>query len=169
MSYICEPISDGHELDRFTCGSAPLDQWLRHAALDADRAGRCRCYVLVSDAGDVAAFFALSPNEIESVDLPPKIGRGGPRRVPGFLIGKLAVSQERQGIGLGAEVLSVALTLAVEAMVKGGGRFVVVDAIDEKAAAFYEHMGFEKLAGSEPVRLIMKAASAARDLGVLWR
>jgi hypothetical protein len=46
-----------------------------------------------------------------------------------------------------------------------GGRFLVVDAIDEAASEFYAHHGFRRLAGLDQ-RLVMKATDAARSLGL---
>jgi len=44
---------------------------------------------------------------------------------------------------------------------------VVVDAIDAEAVAFYEHHDFERLPDN-PMRLVMKLSTAAKELGVSW-
>jgi hypothetical protein len=48
-----------------------------------------------------------------------------------------------------------------------GGRLIVVDAIDAKAAAFYRRHGFAPCPG-RPDRLVMKASDAAVSLGLAW-
>jgi hypothetical protein len=47
-----------------------------------------------------------------------------------------------------------------------GGRFIVVDALHDKAASFYGRYGF--VATPVPHRLVMKAAAAAASFGVSW-
>ena len=49
----------------------------------------------------------------------------------------------------------------------GGGRVIVVDAIDDRAAAFYEHFGFRAIPAN-PNRFVMKASTAAASLSIDW-
>ena len=49
----------------------------------------------------------------------------------------------------------------------GGGRVSVVDAIDDRAAAFYEHFGFRAIPAN-PHRFVMKASTAATSLAIDW-
>jgi hypothetical protein len=44
---------------------------------------------------------------------------------------------------------------------------IVVDALHERAAAFYVHFGFTEVPGV-PLRLVMKASDAAASLGLQW-
>ena len=71
------------------------------------------------------------------------------------------------GQGLGASLLVLALGVVLDAARRAGGKVVVVDAIDERAAAFYEHTDFQRLA-DRPDRLVMKLSTVARALGVDW-
>ena len=50
---------------------------------------------------------------------------------------------------------------------RAGGKIIVVDAIDERAAAFYERHDFVRLPGN-PQRLVTKMSTAARALGESW-
>jgi predicted N-acetyltransferase YhbS len=81
-----------------------------------------------------------------------------------MLIGRLAVSLERQGKGLGIALIADAV---VRADRLGIGAFaLIVDAKDERAKAFYEAAGFVALHG-QPLRLcipIETALHALRDL-----
>ena len=49
----------------------------------------------------------------------------------------------------------------------GGGRVIVVDAIDDRARGFYEHFGFRAVP-ADPNRLVMKASTAAASLSREW-
>lgn len=60
-----------------------------------------------------------------------------------------------------------ALRMTVDAARIAGGKLVIVDAIDDKAAAFHRHHDFEPLPG-QPDRLVMKLSTAARALNVQW-
>ena len=61
----------------------------------------------------------------------------------------------------------LALERILEAIAIAGGRIIVVDALDDRAAAFYRHFGFATVAPGAD-RLVMKASRAAATLGVEW-
>lgn len=167
MTYRLEPLGERHDLEQFDCGKEPLDEWLKHHARSA--AGRgTRTYVLVDvTAGPVVAYCAIAPHLIEREAMPRRTGRGAPRQIPAILLAKLAVDQHIHGRGLGRELLVRTLELIVETAKRAGGKVVVVDAIDDEAAAFYEHHDFERLPG-DAHRLVMKISTAARALGTPW-
>ena len=58
-------------------------------------------------------------------------------------MGRFAIDRAHQGAGLGAELLREALLSAVAAGRLTGARVMLVDAISENAAAFYQRFGFE--------------------------
>lgn len=161
-----ERLSNAHVIDTFTCGNEELDLWLRHAALIADRAGTARVYLSL-DSERVIGYFALLPHHVRRADIPPGIGRGAPDIIPSYLLARLAVTQDQHGGGRGGDLLALALEKILAAVAIGGGRLVVVDAIDENAAGFYRHHGF-KPTPADPGRLVMKASAAAAALGVAW-
>ena len=162
-----ERIADGHSVDAFRCGNADLDTWLIEAALNVDRKGTARVYVWRDERGEVVGYFAIAPHQVRREELPTGIARGSPDVVPGFLLAKLAVAESHQGQGAGALLLAEALRTILEAMRLGGGRVIVVDAVDDNAQNFYEHYGFRAIpeAGG---RLVLKASSAAVSLGIDW-
>ena len=79
--------------------------------------------------------------------------------VSATLIGRLAVEKPEQGRGVGAALLGRALRMAYENADVVGSSMIVVDAIDESAATFYEAHGFVRLANS--MRLILPTATIA--------
>lgn len=161
-----ERLGPAHDVDNFSCGNEELDLWVRHAALTADRAGTARVYVFL-EGGQVAGYFALLPHHVRRVDIPPRIGRGAPDTIPGFLLARLALAEDLHGGGRGGQLLALALQRILEAVVVGGGRLIVVDAIDEPAVAFYQHHGFRPTP-ADPTRLVMKASTAAASLAIDW-
>lgn len=161
-----ERLSADHRLDDFSSGDDELDTWVRTSGETADRAGSARVYVRIDDEA-VDGYFAIVPHVVRRSDLPPAVGRGSPDSVPGFLLARLALSEERHGAGHGGELLVDALTVTLDAIRVGGGRLIVVDAIDHRAHGFYEHFGFKPLPEDDG-RLVMKASTAAASVGAEW-
>lgn len=164
--YLSTPLTETHDFSKFSCGRESLDEWLAVAALRAQRAGAARTYVWTDGQTDaVWAYFALAPTEV--VRASEGISRGmsgGYSRIPGYLLGRLALHQQLQGQGLGGQLLVDAVSRVVEAAKVGGGRLVVVDAPDQEAATFYARYGSVPVL-SRPNRLIMKVATARAALG----
>ncbi len=166
MSYSVEPLSDGHDLTPFHCGRPELDDWLTLHARNAVGQGT-RTYVLLDENRMLAGYFAIAPHVVEREELPRKLGRGAPSKIPAVLLAKLALHERLHGQGLGAELLVCALTSIVAAARAAGGKLIVVDAIDDTAASFYRRHDFQPI-GPYPQRLVMKISTAARALGFLW-
>jgi GNAT superfamily N-acetyltransferase len=112
----------------------------------------------------VVAYFSLAAHLVVRTELPPKLGRGSPEAIPAVLLARLALHQSVHGQGLGGELLLDALGRAVQASDVAAARLVVVDAIDETAASFYEHHGFLAVPGN-PHRLVQKISDIAAALG----
>ena len=90
-----------------------------------------------------------------------------PREIPAILLAELALAEELHGQGLGCALLVLALGVVIDAARRAGGKVVVVDAIDARAEAFYEHHDFQRLP-NRPDRLVMKLSTVARALEVDW-
>jgi GNAT superfamily N-acetyltransferase len=124
--------------------------------------------VLIEEATDrVAGYFAIAPHLLEREDVPTRIGRGAPRRIPAILLGKLALERGCHGQGLGAELLLRALRTILAAARTAGGKIAVVDAADKNAARFYQHHDFVALP-ARPDRLIQKLSTIAKALEEAW-
>jgi GNAT superfamily N-acetyltransferase len=153
------PLADHHEVAAFDCGVDSLNVWLAQQARRAQHAGTARTFVWVRpDTPDqVWAYFSLAPTELARQSL----SRGqssGYSTVPGYLLARLAVHVDLRGRGYGGQLLVDALSRAARAAETGGGRLVVVDALDEAAAAFYRHHDFTPVRDN-PHRLVLKIAS----------
>ena len=166
MSYVAEPLGEQHDLADFESGNAALDEWLRKNAVTATGQGT-RTYVVVDGSGSVVGYFSIAPHTIDREELSRAQGRGTPRQIPAILLAKLALERGLHGQGLGGELLVTALGTIVDAARRAGGKFVVVDAIDDRARAFYEHFEFQPIP-AEPHRLIRKLSTIARALGKEW-
>ena len=162
-----ERLTSAHDVNPFDSGQPPLDDWLKRAAVTADRAGTARVTVWIADDGTVAAYFATAPHVVSAMDVPEPIARGSPGTIPAILLARLALRADLQGQGLGAVLLVDALAAVLDGIIAVGGRVIVVDAIDDAAVSFYRHEGFLSTPPNER-RLVMKASKAAVSLGRTW-
>ncbi|HEU0191235.1 MAG TPA: GNAT family N-acetyltransferase [Mycobacterium sp.] len=159
-------LNDDHTLEGFDCGKEPLNTWLVEQARRADSNGVAHVYVWARlGEARVCAYFAICPTEVvrknDGVSGPMA---GGYSRVPGYLIARLAIDTSLHGQGYGRQLLLDALSKIVAASRIGGGRLIVVDAIDDDAQSFYEHYHFVPVRNREH-RLVMKVSTAAKALG----
>ncbi len=139
---------------------AELDDWVRRSALNSDAAGNSRTWVWAPDARTVVAYYAVAPHIVRREDVPKKVARGALREIPSILLARLALTEQLQGRGLGSALLADALSRILHATEIVGGALIVVDAIDERAAGFYEHHGFIRTPGT-PDRLVIKTSRVA--------
>ncbi len=146
--YIIEPLGAPHDRSSFSCGIPPLDRYLQQQAGQDAVKGVSRTYVLVGpDRVTIAGFYALSAASIPFQKLPEDIARRLPRypSLPATLLARLAVSLAHRGVGFGEILLLNALHRSLEHSLGIGSAFVVVDAKNETARAFYQRYGFQEL------------------------
>ena len=162
---VTEALGDGHDLEYFDSGKPELDIWLHNSARHAERNRTCRTFVWhFPDDNTVIAYFSLSAHLIARTEM-ARIFRGSPDKIPAILLARLALHKDFHGQGLGSILLTDALQRAVTAALHTGARFVVTDAIDDKAASFYAAHGFTPIPGDE-YRLVRKMSDIAHDLGM---
>lgn len=137
-------LAAADDLDRFDSGVPELDRWLRNSARIAHSAGTAATYVLRRDE-HVVGYYALAMSAIVHDQAPSRLRRGMPDPVPVVLLARLALDRSEQGNRLGGHLLVDALRRCVQGGREFGARAVVVDAVDENAAAFYRHFDFHNL------------------------
>lgn len=143
-----------HSRKDFDCGNADLNKWLQNMASQHQAKNISRTFVAVdiSDPATILGFYALSVSEVDGKDCPPT--RGLPSTVPVARIGRFAVASDLQGKGLGKMLMLNALDRVRQVAMNAGVAAVVVDAKDEKAAAFYEKRGFTR-SPADPLMLVL--------------
>ena len=159
-----EPLGDAHDRTGFACGQDPLDRYFQTQATQDIRRRVATCFVAVEvTTGLVAAYYTLASAGIPIIDLPADLTKKLPRypSIPAVRVGRLAVDARFQGRGLGGALLADAV---VRVMSSAAAVYaLLVDAKDEKAAAFYRHHGFIALA-SQPRMLFLPIATAEKSL-----
>jgi ribosomal protein S18 acetylase RimI-like enzyme len=153
-----------HDVSTFDSGNEVLNGWLRRHALAAQRTDSARTFVAIR-SGRVVGYFSLTMGSVLRAEAPVKLVRGMPAYPVGMvLLARLAVDRSQQGRGIGAMLLAEALRKAVAAGEVAAARLIVVDAVDEHAAAFYRRYGFVQ-APENPLRFYrrMKDIRASLD------
>lgn len=138
-----EKISDKHETAGFDCGQPSLNDFLKSRAVkNAENKATVTFVVCHEGSDEVAGFFSLATGAVMREGAPKGMQRNMPRDIPVVVLGRLAVDQSCQGIGLGADMLSEAIDRALAAAEHVAVRALLVHALDENAAAFYKRHGF---------------------------
>lgn len=137
-----ERLDEAHDVADFQSGNDELDSWLRRHGVSAQQMDSARTFVLVR-ANRIAGYFSLTMGSILRTDAPARLVRGVPAYPVGMvLLARLAVDHGDQRHGVGSLLLAEALRKAVTAGEAAAARLVVVDAIDDRAVAFYVRHGF---------------------------
>jgi GNAT superfamily N-acetyltransferase len=135
------PLTSAFDVASFSSGSAALDDWLARRALANQDTGASRTYV-IAETDRVIGYYALTNGSVAATEAPGKIRRNMPDPVPVMILGRLAIDRAWQGKGLGKDLLRDAVLRTLQAAEIAGIRALLVHAIDDRAAAFYERAGF---------------------------
>ncbi len=145
-----EHLQKHHIRNRFDCGESTLNDYLVQYARQNDERNIARTFVAVASDACVQGFYTISAADIEFSECPDKFTKHLPKYpLPAARIGQLAVDRSTQGHGLGARLLIDALQRIYTTSDEIGIKIILVDALNEKACAFYTHFGFVSLPGNE--------------------
>ncbi len=137
-----EPLTAAHNVSEFDCGKPTLDHWLKTRALSNQEKG-FTAVLVVHQASRVVGYYGLAPTAVVPSALPRAIRTGQPPDpVPCLLLGQLATDIAWAGRGVGTGLVKHALERCVTAAGLVGGRALMVNAVDEEAAAFWQRRGF---------------------------
>jgi GNAT superfamily N-acetyltransferase len=166
VEYRVDPLAAGHDRESFSCGVEALDRYIRAQASQDVRRHAAAAFVITPDGKAIAGFYTLSAHLVHLDDLPAGLAKRVPRypNVPATLLGRLAVSREHRGQGIGQLLLFDALRRALLNTSQVASSAVVVDAKDEAARSFYLHHEFIPLI-TQPNRLIYPMKSIALLFG----
>lgn len=135
------PLAASHDISAFSSGTPVLDDWLRKRALANQGSGASRTYV-IADGAKVVGYYALAAGSVAAAEATGKVRRNMPDPVPVMILARLAIDTAWQGKGLGSDLLRDAVLRTMQAAEIAGIRALLVHALDERAAKFYERAGF---------------------------
>ena len=162
---VVESLSGGHDRSAFASGVAPLDRYFGEQVTQDVRRRLTNCFVAVdSDNRMIVGYYTFAAASISVDDLPIEDTRRLPRypTFPAGLTGRLAIDQRCHRQGFGAALLADAVLRAMRA--DPAIFALLVDAKDDRAAAFYRTHGFRALA-NRPLTLFLSVATAQKLLG----
>ena len=146
-----EPIAKKHDRDVFDCGEEPLNEFLRMYARKSHELGGAKTFLAIDNADNrtVLGFYRT-----------PEIVRRRLARhdVPGFRLARLAVDRKAQGQGLGSQLLLAAGRRCLLAAEQVGGVALVIDAKNDRVAAWYASFGAVPLLDA-PLTLMLPLAT----------
>jgi predicted N-acetyltransferase YhbS len=148
MSFQVVPLENYHERQEFACGRESPDNYIRKQASQDFKKKLAVCFVIADDSQNVIGYYTLSsssiPVETAPIDIKKKVP-GAYKNLPVLLLGRLAVDSQWKGRGLGAFLLTDAISRCFEASKQIGSIAIVVDPLDNDAINFYQKYGFIQL------------------------
>lgn len=163
-----EPLTAAHDVSEFSCGKPSLDRWLTTRALSNQEKG-FTAVLVVHEANRVVGYYGLAPTAVVPSTLPRSIRTGQPPDpVPCLLLGQLATDLSWIGKGVGTGLLKHALQRCVTAAGLIGGRALLVNAVDDQAAQFWQRRGFLP-SKDDPLVLFRSLADIARSIATASR
>ncbi|MBR1274816.1 GNAT family N-acetyltransferase [Bradyrhizobium sp. AUGA SZCCT0283] len=158
-----EPLTAAHDVSGFSCGKPSLDRWLKTRALSNQEKG-FTAVMVVHQANRVLGYYGLAPTVVLPGTRPRSIRTGQPPNpVPCLLLGQLAADQNYGGKGIGTGLLKHALQRCVTAASLIGGRALIANAVDVKAANFWTRRGFIP-SKDDPLILLRSLADIAASI-----
>lgn len=134
---------DLHDRAGFVCRESAYTQWLQRYSGQNRRGNTAATWVITDSAQRVVAYTTLSMTGIVLSAAPPALRKAAPDPVPALLIGRLAVDERHEGLGLGTELVKHVLAAAVELNESAAFKAVVVTALNDAARAWWrDRLGF---------------------------
>jgi GNAT superfamily N-acetyltransferase len=133
------PLKPGHDVASFNCVRAEMSVWLQKWAWKAAESNTAKTYTVCRGAKRVIAYFSLAAGVI-SRDSAPR--HNAPDPVPVIILARLAVDQAETGQGIGSSLVADAMRRSIRAAQIIGARALLVHALDQKAAYFYQRLQF---------------------------
>ena len=170
-AYRIEPLAGRHKRAVFSCGVPALDRYLQKQAGQDVSKHVAAVFVITPDGETIAGFYTLSAHTVNLGDLTDDVAKKLPRypNVPATLLGRLAVSLDFRGKGVGELLLVDAFKRVLASTQEIASAVVVVDAKDERARDFYLRHDFIPLPAQPnrlfyPVRTIQKLFKSKQQI-----
>ncbi len=163
LSFRIEALSPAHDRKAFSSGVEPLDRYFRELVTQDVKRRVSNCFVALDDGDRVAGYYTFAATSLPLTELTAEVAKRLPRYalMPAGLIGRLAIDGRFQGQRLGGALI---MDAAARAARSDPAIFaLIVDAKDESAAAFYEHLQFRRFL-SRPMTLFLPITTALQAM-----
>ncbi|MNJ46468.1 hypothetical protein D3C77_415980 [compost metagenome] len=153
-----EKLGKHHITDQFECGEASIDDYLRNKALKAQDAKHAMVYVVCfKDTNVIAGYYTLSSSAVAlRHGATAKIRRNAPDPLPVTVLGRMGVTAQASGQGLGLGLLADAIERSITAAEVIGSAALIVHPLTERLANFYaEHGAFIPCRDLSPMTMML--------------
>ncbi len=167
-----EPLGAQHNRGVFDCGVDSVTRYLREVALQAQKAYRSASKVAVLPATPtrILGYYTLVNHRIIDEEMPEAVARelrvrnlrGG---APAVLLVQLGVDLTYRSHGLGTFLLKRALLESFQVAQHVGGVAVLVDALDQTGAAWYERNADFRALRDGGTRLMLPMKTLGKAIG----
>lgn len=155
-----ERINDQHDLSQFDCGEPSLNDFLRNKALKNLKSKASISYVIcLANTNTVVGYYSISVGAVARLALPKARQRNMPDPTPVAVLGRLALDVSVKGKGIGADLLRDAVLRAYSHSNESGCPALMVNALHQEAADFYQHYGFSPFP-EDPLTLVVSLKNA---------
>ncbi|MCU0418109.1 MAG: GNAT family N-acetyltransferase [Cyclobacteriaceae bacterium] len=145
MTFKTVRLDTSHNRENFSCGKDPLDFYLKKQVNQDIKRKLSACFVLEGDGHSIKGYYTLSNDSVPLAIVPEEIKKKMPAsyiNLPTTLIGRLAVDTRFRGQRSGELLLMDALHRCYLLSEEIDSMAVIVDPLDDGAAAFYGQYGF---------------------------
>jgi hypothetical protein len=168
-----EPLDrDRHDRAAFRCGVDRVDNFLANNAARLQDADHTRIYVACLDAAHtIAGYYAINAHSIDASTLPEVMVKRFPSypTISAICLSVIGFHLDHQGRGGGTFLMMDAFKRCVEAADIVDAHFLVLDALNARAAKLYRELGLidlpnhepRMIIGMKPIRKAVAAASSA--------
>lgn len=160
-----------HDRSAFSCGFAPIDNFLKSSLSDQIKAGMVAAWIATEDDDPaVLGFYTLGALAVRSDFGPKPWQRARVPDVPVIYIRAVAVRQDMQGKGLGKALVIDAMKRCIGIADQMGAAAIVLDVLEDEHFGrrwrFYEDLGFRPLGDPDsPKRVYIPIADVRATLG----
>jgi GNAT superfamily N-acetyltransferase len=160
-----------HDRSAFSCGFAPIDNFLKSSLSDQIRNGMVMAWIMTAeDDPAVLGFYTLGAMAVRA-DLGPKSWkRARVPDIPVIYIRAVAIHEDTQGKGLGTALVIDAMKRCIDISEQMGAAAIVLDVLQddhfERRWNFYAELGFQPLGDPDnPHRVFIPMSDVRSTLG----
>ena len=160
-----------HDRSAFSCGFAPIDNFLKSSLSDQIRNGMVMAWIMtVADDSAVLGFYTLGAMAVRADLGPKKWKRAGAPDIPVIYIRAVATREDMQGKGLGTALVIDAMKRCIDISEQMGAAAIVLDVLQDdhfdRRWNFYAELGFQPLGDPDnPHRVFIPMSDVRSTLG----
>lgn len=148
-----ELLNKAHDITSFDSGDESINKYL-HSALKNQERNNARVFVICEPTtNNVIGYYTLSTGSVFREGAPRNIRQNSPDNIPILLLGRMGVSKEWQGIGLGRDLVLNAVDKCKEIIESVAARALIAHALSEEIVVFYEKLGFQKFKNQDDLTM----------------